>query len=214
MFFESMHESWRLLLADQRGLLEAIERELPVQVLPPRELVMAVFSQPANTAKVVIVGQDPYPTPGDAIGLAFAIAPGRKLPRSLRNIMIELKSDADENPQDFASVPSLGGDLNQWQQQGVMLLNRDLTLPGNLLWRQFTETAIERLSLSSDGKLILVLWGANAQKLAKLVEPERVILSAHPSPLSANRGFFGSNPFSRVNRILIADGQSKIDWSC
>lgn len=209
-----MHESWRLLLADQRGLLEAIERELPDQVLPPRELVMAAFSQPASTAKVVVVGQDPYPTPGDAIGLAFAIGPGRKLPRSLRNIMLELKSDADENPQDFSTVPSLDGVLSQWQQQGVMLLNRDLTLPGNPLWRQLTETVIERLNQATEGKLILVLWGANAQQLAKLVAPERAILSAHPSPLSANRGFFGSNPFSRVNRILMADGQSKIDWSC
>lgn len=214
MFFESMHTSWQHLLADQRSLLEAIEREIPDQVLPPRELVMAAFAQPAGSVKVLVVGQDPYPTAGDAIGLSFAIAPGRKLPRSLRNIMLELKTDAEQNPKDFTCVPSIDGQLQKWQQRGVMLLNRDLTLPGHRLWRQFTETAIERLNHAAEGKLILVLWGANAQQLAKLVSPERAILSAHPSPLSAHRGFFGSNPFSRVNRILLADGESKIDWSC
>ena len=209
-----MHPSWQRLLADQRGLLEEIERQLPAEVLPPTELVMAAFARPAEEFKVVIVGQDPYPTPGDAIGLAFAIAPGRSLPRSLRNIMLELASDAETTPASFESRPSTNGDLSRWQEQGVMLLNRELTLPGNRLWRDFTQVVIERLNQMLAGRLILVLWGANAQTLSGLVDSERAVCSAHPSPLSARRGFFGSQPFSRVNRILISDGKSKIDWSC
>lgn len=209
-----MHPSWQALLADQRGLLEEIERQLPRDVLPPHELVMAAFFRPMDETRVVIVGQDPYPTPGDAIGLAFAIAPGRPLPRSLRNIMIELAADAEANPSDFARPPSVVGDLARWQKQGVMLLNRELTLPGNQTWRRFTETVIVRLNRHLDGRLILVLWGANAQQLEPLVEPGLAICSAHPSPLSARRGFFGSQPFSRVNRILTCVGQPKIDWSC
>ena len=209
-----MHPSWQALLADQRGLLDAIEQRLPADTQPPRGSVMAAFAHPANRVRVVIIGQDPYPTPGDAIGLAFAIAPGRSLPRSLRNIMLELAADAVANPSDFVREPSTTGELQRWQDQGVLLLNRELTLPGNPLWREFTQIVIERLNLHLDGTLILILWGANAQQLATLVSPDRALSSAHPSPLSARRGFFGSQPFSRVNRMLTSDGQPKIDWSC
>ncbi len=214
MFFESMHPSWQALLADQRGLLQEIERQVPRDVLPPHELVMAAFARPVGEVRVAIIGQDPYPTPGDAIGLAFAIAPGRLLPRSLRNIMLELATDAEQNPSEFMRPPSVGGDLARWQYQGVLLLNRELTLPGYQGWREFTQIVIERLNRQLGGKLILILWGATAQQLKPLVEPGRAICSAHPSPLSARRGFFGSRPFSGVNRILTSDGQPKIDWSC
>ena len=209
-----MHPSWQALLADQRGLLQEIERQVPRDVLPPHELVMAAFALPVGEVRVVIIGQDPYPTPGDAIGLAFAIAPGRLLPRSLRNIMLELATDAEQNPGEFVRPPSVGGDLARWQHQGVLLLNRELTLPNNQGWREFTQIVIERLNRHLGGKLILILWGATAQQLKQFVEPGRAICSAHPSPLSASRGFFGSRPYSSVNARLVALGLAPIDWSC
>lgn len=217
MFFEAMHTSWRLALADQREALQVIERRLQnsgCDFAPPQHLVMRAFEQPLDEVKVLILGQDPYPTAVDAIGLAFAVAAGKSAPRSLNNIMRELSDDLG------ASV-STGGDLNRWSAQGVMLLNRHLTVefgaPGShakLGWDAFTDRVLEELARRHMGKLVAVLWGAQAQTAAKFLPEAELVESAHPSPLSAHRGFFGSKPFSRVNEALRQRGVQPIDWSC
>jgi uracil-DNA glycosylase len=175
---------------------------------------MRAFEQPLDQVKVLILGQDPYPTAGDAIGLAFAVVSGRSLPRSLNNIMRELGADLG------ASVTS-GGDLTRWSAQGVMLLNRHLTVEvgsagshAKLGWDAFTDRVLEELVRGQADKLVAVLWGAQAQTVAKFLPEAALVESAHPSPLSAHRGFFGSKPFSRVNEALRQRGMQPIDWSC
>ncbi len=217
MFFEAMHASWQRALADQREALEAIENRLQnsgSNYAPPQHLVMRAFEQPLDQVKVLILGQDPYPTAGDAIGLAFAVVSGRSLPRSLNNIMRELGADLG------ASVTS-GGDLTRWSAQGVMLLNRHLTVEvgsagshAKLGWDAFTDRVLEELARGQADKLVAVLWGAQAQTVAKFLPEAALVESAHPSPLSAHRGFFGSKPFSRVNEALRQRGMQPIDWSC
>jgi uracil-DNA glycosylase len=216
MFFEQMHESWRVALADQRALLERIEVDLrPIfsQLAPTPELVCRAFEMPIDDVRVLLLGQDPYPTPGDAVGLAFAIAPGRPLPRSLRNIMIELASDIP--------IASHAGDLSRWAEQGVLLLNRHLTTGiGNagshigLGWQDFTDAAVRTLAQHHGRDLVAVLWGNQARTALPLLGAAQVVASAHPSPLSAHRGFFGSRPFSQVNQALEMVGREQIDWSC
>ena len=216
MFFEQMHKSWQVALADQRPLLERIEVDLrPIfsQIAPAPELVCRAFEMPIDEVRVLLLGQDPYPTDGDAVGLAFAIAPGRALPRSLRNIMTELASD----------VPAAThtGDLSRWSEQGVMLLNRHLTTglgsAGShigLGWQEFTDAAVRALAQHHGRDLVAVLWGNQARTAQPLLGAAQIVASAHPSPLSAHRGFFGSKPFSQVNQALEKVGREPIDWSC
>ncbi len=162
--------------------------------------------------KVLIVGQDPYPTPGHAVGLSFSVAPNvRPIPRSLTNIYKELVADVG------GDIPS-SGDLTPWFDQGVMLLNRALTVapgtPGSHRgrgWERVTERAITALA-HRGGPLVAILWGRDAQNLAPLLREVPCIASAHPSPLSASRGFFGSRPFSRVNEVLHDQGAVPVDW--
>lgn len=216
MFFEQMHESWQVALADQRALLERIEVDLrPIfsQIAPTPELVCRAFEMPLDEVRVLLLGQDPYPTPGDAVGLAFAIASGRPLPRSLRNIMVELASDIP--------TASHSGDLSRWAEQGVLLLNRHLSTgigsAGShigLGWQDFTDAAVRALAQHHGRELVAVLWGNQARTAQPLLGAAQVVASAHPSPLSAHRGFFGSRPFSQVNQALEKVGREQIDWSC
>jgi uracil-DNA glycosylase len=180
--------------------------------LPAGEHVLRAFQQPFEEVQVLIVGQDPYPTPGMAIGLSFAVAPEvRALPGSLENIFRELHSDIG------ASRPS-NGDLTPWIRQGVLLLNRALTTaprrPGahrGKGWEEVTEQAIR--ALAARGRpLVSILWGGDARRLRPLLGDLPAIESAHPSPMSADRGFFGSRPFSRANELLSRQGAQPVDW--
>lgn len=182
--------------------------------LPRGELVLRAFTQPLADVRVLIVGQDPYPTPGHPIGLSFAVDQDvRPLPRSLTNIYRELEAD-------LGIPPAPHGDLSAWFDQGVLLLNRCLTVqPGKAGshrgkgWEPVTERAIEALS-DRGGPLVAILWGRDAQTLMPRLERAGVpiIASAHPSPLSASSGFFGSRPFSRANAELTGQGAAEIDW--
>ena len=216
MFFEQMHKTWQVALAAQRPLLERIEVDLrPIfsQIAPAPELVCRAFEMPIDEVRVLLLGQDPYPTPGDAVGLAFAVAAGRALPRSLRNIMAELATDIPK--------ASHAGDLSRWSEQGVLLLNRHLTTDlgsaGShigLGWQEFTDAAVRALAQHHGRDLVAVLWGNQARTAQPLLGAAQIVTSAHPSPLSAHRGFFGSKPFSQVNEALEKVGREPIDWSC
>jgi uracil-DNA glycosylase len=181
--------------------------------LPAGPLVLRAFERPMSQVKVLIVGQGPYPTPGHPIGLSFAVERHvRPVPRSLGNIYKELRSDIGIDP------PS-HGDLTAWSDQGVLLLNRVLTVePGRPAshrgkgWEPITETAIRAL-VDRGGPLVAVLWGKDAQTLTPLLGTTPIIASAHPSPMSADRGFFGSKPFSRANSRLIEQGGEPVDWA-
>ena len=212
MFFEAMHPRWQDLLAYQRDLLNQIESELPAEYLPAPNLVMRAFESDPADQRVVIIGQDPYPTPGHAVGLAFAVAAGTPLPRSLSNMMKELRADLAEDL--TTGLFTTDGDLLRWAEQGVLLLNRELTLPGNKLWQQFTDAALRALVELKQGSLVVILWGNYAAKAADAAAGASVICSAHPSPLSASRGFFGSRPYSKANSELRRRGLAPIDWSC
>lgn len=218
MFFEQMHPSWQEALADCKPLLEELEKKVSQRsatLVPPLPQVMRAFEQPLDSVQVLIVGQDPYPTVGHAIGLSFAVDPNVKpLPRSLNNILIELRDD-------LGKAVTAAGDLSRWASQGVMLLNRHLTTetaePGahsDLGWATFTDRVIQVLNRRRGRELVAILWGAQAQQLAPILCDCTVISSAHPSPLSARRGFFGSKPFSRANAALVQVGQQPINWSC
>ena len=181
--------------------------------LPSGPNVLRAFSFPLDQVRVLIVGQDPYPTPGHAVGLSFSVAPDvRPLPRSLENIFTEYGSDLG------LPKPSTG-DLTPWSAQGVMMLNRVLTVrPGNPAshrgkgWEAVTECAIKAL-VARGTPLVAILWGRDAQTLKPMLgDSVGVIESVHPSPLSASRGFFGSRPFSRSNAMLTEMGAEPIDW--
>jgi uracil-DNA glycosylase len=181
--------------------------------LPAGEHVLRAFSYPLSRVRVLIVGQDPYPTPGHPMGLSFAVdAHVRPLPRSLSNIYRELQDD-------LGIAPAPTGDLTPWAENGVMLLNRVLTVrPGEPAshrgkgWEAVTDHAIRTL-VAREAPLVAILWGKDAQSLTPLLGSTPVVASAHPSPLSASRGFFGSKPFSRVNEHLVAAGAEPVDWS-
>jgi uracil-DNA glycosylase len=181
--------------------------------LPPGDHVLRAFSQPMAGVRVLITGQDPYPTPGHAVGLSFSVPPDvRPLPRSLVNIFAELEADL--------GIPrSPSGDLTPWAEQGVLLLNRVLTVRPKVAgshrgkgWEAVTEQAIRAL-VARDAPLVAILWGRDAQGLGPLLGDTPRIESAHPSPLSAARGFFGSRPFSRANELLAAQGAQPVDWA-
>jgi len=180
--------------------------------LPAGDRVLRAFSRPLDDVRVLIVGQDPYPTPGHPIGLSFAVdAHVRPLPRSLSNIYQELEADLGIPRADH-------GDLSSWSDQGVMLLNRVLTvMPGQPAshrgwgWEKVTEHAIRTL-VARRRPLVAILWGRDAANLRPLLGDTPIIESAHPSPLSASRGFFGSRPFSRANALLADLGADPVDW--
>ncbi len=181
--------------------------------LPAGEQVLRAFQRPLAEVKVLIVGQDPYPTPGHPVGLSFSVAPDvRPLPGSLRNIFTELVSDLG------VAAPSTG-DLTAWAEAGVMLLNRTLTVAPGVSnahrgkgWEPVTERALWALA-HRGGPLAAILWGRDAQSLKPALGPVPWVESVHPSPLSAHRGFFGSRPFSRVNALLVEQGGEPVDWS-
>jgi uracil-DNA glycosylase len=221
MWFEQMHIGWQEALANWRPWLTAMEVKLATEeaLAPSAPLVMTAFQIDPKAVRVVLMGQDPYPTAGVAVGRAFAVrSDSRPLPASLRNILSELVTDT--------GVPQTPDPaLSSWQEQGVLLLNRHLTtLQGqagahtNLGWDSFTLAAVQHL-LGNEWPPVLLLWGSHAQKLLKELQPidgkpaPVAVVSAHPSPLSAYRGFFGSKPFSAVNAALFAQGQEPIDWS-
>jgi uracil-DNA glycosylase len=180
--------------------------------LPAGSQVFRAFGQPLSGVRVLIVGQDPYPTPGHPVGLSFSVAPDvRRLPASLANIFREYTADLGY------PKPS-NGDLTPWSERGVMLLNRVLTVqPGNIGshrgrgWEEVTEQAITALA-ARGGPLVAILWGRDARSLVPLLGGTPVIESAHPSPNSADRGFFGSRPFSRASRLLEEQGAGPVDW--
>ena len=180
--------------------------------LPAPEHVLRAFSRPLADVRVLVVGQDPYPTPGHPVGLSFAVARDvRPLPRSLVNVYRELEDD-------LGVPPAAHGDLTPWFEQGVLLLNRVLTVePGRSGahrrqgWERVTERAVDAL-VERGGPLVALLWGRDAQALAPRLGAVPVVASAHPSPLSARNGFFGSRPFSRVNALLEAQGARPVDW--
>ena len=181
--------------------------------LPAGENVLRAFTRPLSQVRVLIVGQDPYPTPGHPVGLSFSVAADvRPLPPSLRNMYAELRDDLGVEP------PS-NGDLTPWFEQGVLLLNRVLTVqPGKAGshrgrgWEAVTQRAIEAL-VARGGPLVAILWGRDAQTLTPLLGDAPVIASAHPSPLSARSGFFGSRPYSRTNAALVEQGADPIRWA-
>src|SRR6476469_9806104 len=180
--------------------------------LPAGDSVFRAFQRPLADVRVLVVGQDPYPTPCHPIGLSFAVEKHVwPLPRSLINIYLELRNDVDV-------MPPRHGDLTGWADQGVMLLNRVLTVrPGESAshrgrgWEEITEQAITAL-VRRGGPLAAILWGRDAQSLKPMLGQVPWVESVHPSPLSASRGFFGSRPFSRVNRLLEKQGGSAVDW--
>ncbi|GAB2715684.1 uracil-DNA glycosylase [Kitasatospora kifunensis] len=180
--------------------------------LPAGPDVLRAFQQPFDQVRVLIMGQDPYPTPGHAVGLSFSVAPQvRPIPGSLINIYREYG-------QDLGFPPPANGDLTPWTRQGVLLLNRALTTaPGKPAahrgkgWEEVTEQAIRAL-VSRGTPLVAILWGRDARNLRPLLGSLPAIESAHPSPMSADRGFFGSRPFSRANELLVQQGAQPVDW--
>jgi uracil-DNA glycosylase len=209
---------WAEALAPVDERIAAMGRFLREEVragrsyLPHGDQIFRAFSRPLADVRVLIVGQDPYPTPGHPVGLSFSVAPDvRPLPKSLVNIYRELSTDVG------CDLPS-NGDLSPWFERGVMLLNRVLTVaPGAPAshrgrgWEPVTEQAIAAL-VRRGGPIAAVLWGRDAQSLKPMLGDVPWVESVHPSPLSASRGFFGSRPFSRVNALLDKQGGAPMDW--
>lgn len=204
-------------MPDQSEALAAIAEKLESfqNVVPAQANILRAFSYPPEHYRVLIVGQDPYPTEGHATGLSFCVPPGTNpLPPTLRNIIRELRDDLGESM-------VLDADISVWADRGVMMLNRNLTtIKGetaahlDLGWEEFTAAAIEALQTVHRGNLVAILWGQRAIALKELLSDSRIIESPHPSPLSSYRGFFGSKPFSRSNEFLSQAGLEPIDWSC
>jgi len=217
-----LHPSWQQVLGEElqqpymqelRNFLRA-EKQAGKEIYPPSPLIFNAFNHtPFDQVRVVIIGQDPYHGPGQAMGLSFSVPQGVKVPPSLVNIYKELGAD-------LGLQMSGSGDLTPWADQGVLLLNATLTVEAAKAgshqkkgWEQFTDAAIQALNEQREG-LVFVLWGSYAQKKGRVIDSERhlVLKSAHPSPLSAYRGFFGSRQFSQINQYLSANGQAAIEW--
>lgn len=215
---ELVAPDWAQALQPVEGKITELGEFLRAEVaagrgyLPAGNNILRAFHQPMADVRVLIVGQDPYPTPGHPVGLSFSVAPSvRPLPGSLVNIFTEYSADLGYPP------PSTG-DLSPWAERGVMLLNRVLTVqPGKPAshrgkgWEQVTEQAIRALA-GRGGPLVAILWGNDARNLAPMLGGTPSIQSAHPSPLSARSGFFGSRPFSRADRLLQQQGGHPLDW--
>lgn len=212
-----VHPTWQEPLSEVAPQIHAMgdflrqENAAGRGYLPAGENVLRAFTYPFDTAKVLIIGQDPYPTPGHAMGLSFSTEPGvRPLPRSVANIFKELHDDV--------GIAADDADLTPWAEQGVMMLNRVLTVqPGKAGshrgkgWEAITEHAIRALAVR-DTPLVAILWGNDARSCARFMPGVPTIESVHPSPLSARRGFFGSRPFSRANQILNDLGATPVNW--
>ncbi|MDY5784926.1 uracil-DNA glycosylase [Corynebacterium sp.] len=209
-----VHESWKRPLAPVEDYIHAMGDFLRSEesYLPRGGDILRAFSDPFDSVKVLILGQDPYPTPGHPMGLAFSTQPGVAPPRSLVNIYTELRDD-------LGIAPRSDGDLSAWSRHGVLLLNRVLTVrPGQAGshrgkgWEAVTEQAVRAL-VERDAPLVAILWGRDAQTAARFLGETPRIESPHPSPLSAHRGFFGSRPFSKANQALADQGAEPVDWS-
>ena len=216
-----VHPDWAVALAPVAADLARVEAFLAAErargagYLPHDEVVLRAFAQPPDAVKVLVVGQDPYPTPGHPIGLSFSVAPTvKRLPGSLLNIFKEYSAD-------LGYPRPATGDLTPWSENGVLLLNRVLTVqpgkPGSHRgkgWEAVTEQAIKALAQRNDqgNPLVAILWGRDARNLAPLLGSVPKIESAHPSPMVANGDFFGSRPFSRANELLEAHGGTPVDW--
>jgi len=210
---------WAETLAPAEAAIERMGEFLRAEIsagrsyLPAGDRILRAFSRPLSEVKVLIVGQDPYPTPGHPVGLSFSVPRDlRPIPRSLVNIYAELRTDLGIEPPEH-------GDLSGWAEQGVLLLNRVLTVrpgtPGSHRgrgWEEVTDTAISGLARRG-GPLAAILWGRDAQSLKPQLGPIPWVESPHPSPLSASRGFFGSRPFSRVDTLLEQQGGAPVDWA-
>ena len=208
--FEQLHSDWQGILTPHKELIVEIENRLSdVDVVPNFSHVFRALTQPIETTRVVIFGQDPYPTKGHAHGLAFSVDSSvSPLPPTLKNIFKELATDC--------GVSRTTGDLSDWFDQGVLLINRVLTTEaGSSLahddfgWQQITDAVAQKLG---ERDVVAIVWGKNAAELTQHFRPEFRIESPHPSPLSAYRGFFGSQPFSRCNQILKEHDLSPINW--
>jgi len=205
-----VHASWQRLLEPVALEIEKmLTKTAHEEIAPPRREILRAFDMDLDEVRVVIFGQDPYPTEGNAMGLAFSVPTNvTQIPASLRNIFQELESDLGfEKP--------ASGDLTAWERSGVLLLNRVLTTRvgetaahSHLGWQHITNHIARELGARG---VIAILWGKSAQELSGYFS--KYISSAHPSPLSAYRGFFGSKPFSRANELLVAQGKEPIDWS-
>lgn len=216
---ELVHPSWAGVLAPVEDTITELGQFLREEVaagrgyLPEGKYVLRAFTRPLDDVRVLIVGQDPYPTPGHAVGLSFSVAPEvAPVPRSLQNIYAEMVDDLG------VAMPTTG-DLTPWADRGVLLLNRVLTVqPGTPAshrgkgWEQVTSLAIDAL-VQRGGPLVAILWGRDARSLTPALGDVPTVQSAHPSPLSARRGFFGSAPFSQTNALLAQQGADPIDWS-
>lgn len=216
-----VHPTWAEALApvedDVHRMGEFLRAELESgrPYLPAGEHVLRAFERPLDAVRVLIVGQDPYPTPGHAVGLSFSVAPDvTPVPKSLINIYKEMQTDLG------LPTPS-NGDLSPWAAQGVLLLNRVLTVrPGASAshrgkgWEKVTSCAIDALARAhaAGQPLVAILWGRDARSLAPALGDMPTVESAHPSPLSAHSGFFGSRPFSRANDLLSKQGADPVDW--
>ena len=206
-FWKQIPEDWRDLF--DKSKLDEIDLLIGNDFQPSLNNIFRAFQLPIEKVKVIIVGQDPYPNPDYATGLAFSVPKEiLKLPPTLKNIFKELETDL--------GILRSNGDLSDWCQQGVLLLNRTLTIGMNGIsshrgigWQDITEPIVKELGRA--GK-IGVLWGDDAKKLKRYFDKDSLLISAHPSPLSAYRGFFGSKPFSKVNKILAAKDLAQIDW--
>ncbi|MFZ3572332.1 uracil-DNA glycosylase [Streptomyces sp. BH097] len=215
---EIVEAGWAKALEPVAGQISAMGEFLRAEIgagrtyLPSGANLLRAFQQPFDDVRVLIVGQDPYPTPGHAVGLSFSVAPDvRPLPPSLINIYREMNADLG------LPEPS-NGDLTPWTRQGVLLLNRALTVaprrPASHRdkgWEQVTEQAIRALA-ERGTPLVSILWGRDARNLRPLLSDYPAVESPHPSPMSADRGFFGSRPFSRANDLLERQGAQPIDW--
>ena len=215
-----MHSSWEEIfnnypkIDELNNMIKEIdEQRLTKTIYPPKEQVFRVFDLPLKDIKVVILGQDPYHNPDQACGLSFSVNDGVPLPKSLINIYKELHDD-------LGIKPAKTGNLESWFKQGVFLLNAVLTVEKNspashskMGWENFTDYIIENISEKNEN-VVFVLWGAYARSKNKLIDPSKhkIIESAHPSPLSAYRGFFGSKVFSQINDYLASHDRGNIDF--
>lgn len=216
-----IEKSWKEALADEfakpyfANLVAFVHKEYSSGICyPPGKLIFNAFNLcPFNDVKVVIIGQDPYHEPGQAQGLSFSVAEGVRFPPSLDNIFKEVQADTG------APIPA-SGDLTRWVRQGVLLLNATLTVRAHqagshqrMGWEEFTDAAVRALATKRSG-IVYMLWGSYAQRKGALIDRGRnlVLQSAHPSPLSAYRGFFGNHHFSLANDYLKAQGKTPIIW--
>lgn len=216
-----IEDSWKSVLKDEfekayfKNLTDFVKSEYSSHtIFPPGRQIFSAFEHtPFDRVKVVIIGQDPYHGRGQANGLCFSVSDGIPFPPSLQNIFKELKDDLN------IEIPK-SGNLERWADQGVLLLNATLTVREsnagshqNRGWEQFTDAVIQKLSTEKKN-LVFILWGSYAQKKGAVIDPSKhfIIKSAHPSPLSSYRGFFGSKPFSKTNQFLKSIGKGEIKW--